>query len=103
MKINVCTCSYGRNYTSNFQVNSHIVYDYTFVKVLLRSWRKEDDYRGIQTMKEQMIHSLNLRFAGIEDNYYMFLKVFNIRIEALNLRTLTMLVVNYNLYYNPWP
>ena len=38
-----------------------------FVRVLLRSWEKEDD-RGIQTMKEQMIHSLNLRFAGIEDN-----------------------------------
>ena len=39
-----------------------------FVRVLLRSWEKEDDDRGIQTMKEQMIHSLNLRFAGIEDN-----------------------------------
>ena len=39
-----------------------------FVRVLLRSWEKEDDDRGIQTMKEQMIHSLNSRFAGIEDN-----------------------------------
>ena len=44
-----------------------------FVRVLLRSWEKEDDDRGIQTMKEQMIHSLNLRFAGIEDNQLLSL------------------------------
>ena len=42
-----------------------------FVRVLLRSWEKEDDDRGIQTMKEQMIHSLNSRFAGIEDNHLL--------------------------------
>ena len=34
-----------------------------FVRVLLRSWEKEDDDRGIQTMKEQMIHRLTSRFA----------------------------------------
>ena len=42
-----------------------------FIRVLLRSWEKEDDDRGIQTMKEQMIHSLNSRFAGIEDNHLL--------------------------------
>ena len=39
-----------------------------FVRVLLRSWEKEDDDKGIQTMKNQMIQSLKSRFAGIEDN-----------------------------------
>jgi len=39
-----------------------------FVGVLLRSWEKEEDDRGIRTMKDQMIQSLKSRFAGIEDN-----------------------------------
>ena len=39
-----------------------------FVRVLLRSWEKEEDDRGIQTMKHQMAQSLKYRFAGIEDN-----------------------------------
>ena len=39
-----------------------------FVRVLLRSWEKEGDDRGIQTMKHQMMQSLKSRFAGIEDN-----------------------------------
>ena len=39
-----------------------------FVRVLLRSWEKEGDDRGIQTMKHQMTQSLKSRFAGIEDN-----------------------------------
>ena len=39
-----------------------------FVKVLLKSWEKEDDDRGISTIKDQMIQSLKSRFAGIEDN-----------------------------------
>ena len=39
-----------------------------FVRILLRSWEKEEDDRGIQTMKHQMTQSLKSRFAGIEDN-----------------------------------
>ena len=39
-----------------------------FIRVLLKSWEKEDDDRGIRTMKDQMIQSLKSRFAGIEDN-----------------------------------
>ena len=39
-----------------------------FVRVLLRSWEKEEDDRGIQTMKHQMMQSLKSQFAGIEDN-----------------------------------
>ena len=46
--------------------------------MLLRSW-KEDDDRGIQTMKEQMIYSLNLRFAGIKNN-----QLFGCKILAIN-------------------
>ena len=38
-----------------------------FVKMLLKSWEKDDD-RGIRTMKDQIIHSLKSTFAGIEDN-----------------------------------
>ena len=39
-----------------------------FVRVLLRSWEREEYDRGIQTMKHQMVQSLKSRFAGIEDN-----------------------------------
>ena len=39
-----------------------------FVMVLSKSWEKEDDVRGICTMKDQMIQSLKSRFAGIEGN-----------------------------------
>ena len=39
------------------------------IRVLLRSWEKEDDDRGVQTMKNEMVKSLKGRFAGIEDNY----------------------------------
>ena len=39
-----------------------------FVRVLLRSWEKEEDDRGIQTMKHQMMQSLKSRFGGIEDS-----------------------------------
>ena len=39
-----------------------------FVRVLLKSWEKEDNDRGICTMKDQMIQSLKSRFAGIEGN-----------------------------------
>ena len=35
-----------------------------FVRVLLKSWEKEDDDRGIRTMKDQIIQSLKSRFAG---------------------------------------
>ena len=39
-----------------------------FVQVLLRTWEREEDDRGIRTMKLEMIKSLKSRFAGIEDN-----------------------------------
>ena len=39
-----------------------------FVRVLLRTWEREEDDRGIRTMKLEMIKSLKSRFAGIEDN-----------------------------------
>ena len=45
-----------------------------FVRVLLRSWEKEEDDREIQNMKHQMMQSLKSWFAGIEDNkinYYV--------------------------------
>ena len=39
-----------------------------FVQVLLRTWEREEDDRGIRIMKLEMIKSLKSRFAGIEDN-----------------------------------
>ena len=39
-----------------------------FVQVLLRTWEREEDDRGICTMKLEMIKSLKSRFAGIKDN-----------------------------------
>ena len=38
------------------------------IRVLLRSWEKEDDNRGVQTMKNKMVKS---KFAGIKDNYLL--------------------------------
>jgi len=41
------------------------------IRVLLKSWEKEDDDRGVQTMKNEMVKSVKGRFAGIEDNYLL--------------------------------
>ena len=38
------------------------------IRVLLRSWEKQDDDQGIRTMKGEMIKSLKTRFAGVEEN-----------------------------------
>ena len=38
------------------------------IRVLLRSWEKQDDDQGIRTMKEELIKLLKSRFAGIEEN-----------------------------------
>ena len=41
------------------------------IRVLLRQWEKEDDDRGAQTMKNEMVKSVKGRFAGIEYNYLL--------------------------------
>ena len=38
------------------------------IRVLLRSWEKQEDDVGIRTMKLEMIKSLKSRFAGVEEN-----------------------------------
>ena len=38
------------------------------IRVLLRSWERQDDDLGIRTMKKEMTTSLKSRFAGIEEN-----------------------------------
>ena len=38
------------------------------IRVLLRSWEKQDDDMGIRTMKQEMTTSLKSRFAGLEEN-----------------------------------
>lgn len=38
------------------------------IRVLQRSWEKQDDDQGIRTMKGEMIKSLKTRFAGVEEN-----------------------------------
>ena len=38
------------------------------IRVLLRSWEKQDNDQGICTMKGEMIKSLKTRFAGVEEN-----------------------------------
>ena len=39
-----------------------------FVKALRRSWEDSSDDRGVQTMKKEMLTSLNRRFSDIENN-----------------------------------
>ena len=39
------------------------------IGVLLRSWEKEDDDRGVQIMKNKMVKSMKVTFAGIEENF----------------------------------
>ena len=46
------------------------------IRVLLRSWEKEDDDRGVQTMKNEMVKGVKSRLAGIEVKYLLFYRFF---------------------------
>ena len=39
-----------------------------YVRALRRSWENCSDDRGVQTMKKEMLESLNRRFSDVEDN-----------------------------------
>ena len=54
-----------------------------FVRVLLKSWEKEEDDRGIQTMKHQMMQSLKSRFACMENNKLLYLATLDLKINIL--------------------
>jgi len=65
------TSSCERNYSGYFKTNSYPSMVIPTIRVLLKSWEKENDDRGVQTMKNEMMKSVKDRFTGIEDNYLL--------------------------------
>lgn len=55
-----------------------------YVRALRKSWEDIDDDRGVQTMKAEMLSSLNRRYSDIESNESLVIERCLIHLSKIN-------------------